>query len=116
VSDALHRNGAASFLNYALVERFGPTYLNVTGLEERRRILQDGYLRLLARAVPVRNNGPFWQFHRDAPGTLGQTLPRATIAWRFIDYLLQKILNPRQTVKLAIDALRASGRRKRNPE
>ena len=116
VSDALHRNGAASFLNYALVERFGPRYLNAAELEERRRILRDGYLRRLARAVPVRNNGPFWQFHRDALATLGQTLPRAAVAWRFIDYLLQKILNPRQTVELAIDALRASGSRKRDRE
>lgn len=116
VSDALHRNGAASFLNYALVERFGPEFLSATELAGRRKVLRDLYLRALARAVPTRNNRQFWQFHREALATLGQTLPRAAIGWRFFDYLLQKILNPRQTLELAFRSVRASASRAHGPE
>ncbi|MEZ5564341.1 MAG: glycosyltransferase family A protein [Gammaproteobacteria bacterium] len=114
VSDALRRHGAASFLNYALVERFGPVFLDEAELVKRRKMLRDIYLRLLARAVPVRNNGPFWQFHREALATLGQSLPRVAIGWRFLDYVLQKILNPRQSIELAVQALRESESEKRS--
>jgi glycosyltransferase involved in cell wall biosynthesis len=66
VSDALRRNGAAAFLNYALVERFGPQYLAADELAGRREVLRDVYLTHLARALPVRRNKAYWQFHRQA--------------------------------------------------
>lgn len=106
VSDALRRNGAAAFLNFALVERFGPRFLTASELASRREVLRGVYLSLLARAVPVQHNREFWQFQRDALGTLGQTLPVGAIAWRFAGYLLQKLLNPGQTLA----SLRESGR------
>lgn len=106
VSDVLHRNGAASFLNYALVERFGPLFLNPTEFAHRRKVLRNDYLRLLARAIPMRKGSQFWQFHRDLLATLGQSLPKAAIGWRFLDYVLHKALNPRQTLELMIQSVR----------
>jgi len=108
VSDTLRRNGAAAFLNYALVERFGPRYLTDGELTARRAALRDIYLTNLARSVPVRRNKAFWQFHRQALATLGQTLPAAAIGWRFTKYLLQKLLNPGQTVTSLLEPLHRS--------
>lgn len=107
VSDALRRNGAAGFLNYALVERFGPRYLTASELAARREVLRDVYLSLLARAVPIRRNREFWQFQRDALATLGQTLPVGAIAWRFAGHLLRKLLNPGQTLASLLESGRS---------
>lgn len=106
VSDALRRNGAAGFLNYALVERFGPRFLTASELAERRAVLRDVYLTVLARALPAGPGREYWEFQRQALATLGQTLPVGAIAWRFGGYLLQKVLNPGQTLASLLESLR----------
>lgn len=106
VSDTLRRNGAAAFLNYALVERFGPAFLTTDELVERRKVLRDVYLTLLSRALPLRRNKEFWQFHRDALATLGERLPAGAVAWRFVGYLLQKLTNPGQVLTSLQESIR----------
>lgn len=106
VSEGLRRNGAAGFLNYALVERFGPRFLTAAELDVRRGELREVYLRLLARAVPARKDRGYWKFHREALATLGHSLPVGAIAWRFLGSLLQKVLNPGQTVASLLEFLR----------
>jgi len=110
VSDVLRRNGAAAFLNYALVERFGPRYLTAGELAGRRAALRDTYVRVLARAVPARRGAGYWAFHRQALGTLGQALPVGGIAWRLASYLGEKLLNPGQTLAAVVASLRRGPR------
>jgi glycosyltransferase involved in cell wall biosynthesis len=107
VSDALRRNGAAAFLNYALVQRFGPRFLTTHELAGRRDALREVYLTHLARAVPQARSSEYWQFHRDALATLGENLPVAAIARRFAGYLLTKLLNPGQTLGSLLESRRS---------
>jgi hypothetical protein len=58
--------------------------------------------------VPTQQTKDFWEFHRQALATLGQTLPAAAIGWRFAKYLLHKILNPGQTVTSLLEPLHRS--------
>ncbi|MBN8279365.1 MAG: glycosyltransferase family 2 protein [Gammaproteobacteria bacterium] len=106
VSDRLRRNGAAAFLNYALVEKFGPRYLAPGEFSRRRAQLRAVYLRVLARGVTARRGPEFWQFHRDALATVGQSLPTGAIARTLATYLLGKATNPGTTLSSLVDRLR----------
>ena len=94
------------FQNYALVERYGPRYLTPAEFESRRAILKKSYLQLLARAAVRRRGRQYWMFHAAAFASLGRKLPRAQIGLHLIDYLLNKLLNPRQTVESLASAWR----------
>jgi glycosyltransferase involved in cell wall biosynthesis len=101
VSDRLRRNGAAAFLNYALVERFGPRFLTADEFARRRAELRDVYLRLLARAATGRRGADFWRFHREVLAGLGQPFPAAEIARHLARLTLDKVLNPGATLAAA---------------
>jgi glycosyltransferase involved in cell wall biosynthesis len=111
VTSELRRLSAEPYLNYSLVVRYGPLYLEPEELDRRRRELRRIYLDVLARDL-LRRPGPrYWNYHRQLFGTLGEELPRAEIGLRLLDYLLDKLLNPRHTLGLALDALRQRRRR-----
>lgn len=101
IYQALRRMGSAAFLNVALIQRYGPIFLQPAECRRRQRKLESLYLRTLARAVLDRPGPEFWSFHTWALGTLGRALPRGRIALYLGDFLLSKLLNPRHTIELA---------------
>lgn len=113
VSQGLRQLSAVPYLNYSLVVRYGPLYLEPAELEQRRRELRRVYLDVLARDLLRWPGARYWNYHRQLFRTLGEELPRGEIALRLLDYLLDKLLNPRQTLGLALDALRQQGRGRR---
>jgi glycosyltransferase involved in cell wall biosynthesis len=98
--------GSDVFVNYALVEQYGPRYLTSEEFEARRAILRKDYLKTLARNVIRGRGGEFWDFHLAGFASLGRKLPRAQIGLYVIDYLLDKLLNPRKTVESLVGVWR----------
>lgn len=106
ISDYLKKMGTAAFLNYSLIERYGPTYLTEDELRRRQHQLEASYLRSLARAALNRPGTEFWAFHERAMQSIGRRLPKFRIGLHLIDYLFEKLLNPRQTVESVLELRR----------
>jgi glycosyltransferase involved in cell wall biosynthesis len=102
----LQRLGTANFLNYALVERFGPQYLSPDERIERGRTLENIHLRSLARKAIRRPGREFWEFHAVLYASLGRPLPRARIGWYIVDLFLDKLFNLRKTLESTMALLR----------
>jgi glycosyltransferase involved in cell wall biosynthesis len=107
--DRLQALGNDAFVNFALVERYGPRYLTPEELQERRNTLESSYLRSLAHALLLGKGREFWEFHRAAFASLGRKLPRARIAAYFLDLILDKLLNPRRTFEALVRRGRLRG-------
>lgn len=116
VSDALKKLGTASFLNYSLVIRYGDRYLDADEKVERAAVLERIYLRSLARAALRRPGSAYWRFHESAMTSIGRRLPRARIALYVLDYLIEKLLNPRQTLESALELRRRTDQVPRRDE
>jgi hypothetical protein len=106
VSGQLNRLGTPALLNYALVRRYGAGFLGDSELADRTATLRGVYLRLLARRGFDEPGEAFWAFHRTQLARLGEPWPAAEIRRHQLDFVLDKLLNPRQTYRL----LRARGR------
>jgi glycosyltransferase involved in cell wall biosynthesis len=106
VSGQLNRLGTPALLNYALVRRYGAGFLSDSELADRTATLRSVYLRLLARRGFDRPGQAFWDFHRAQLARLGEPWPAAEIRGHQLRFILDKLLNPRQTYRL----LRERGR------
>jgi hypothetical protein len=63
------------------------------------------YVGVLARAAAARRGPDYWQFHREALATLGQSLPVGGMAWWIAAYALDKVLNPGRTARSLLERL-----------
>lgn len=106
ISSRLQRLEANSFVNLALVEKYGPHYLSPEELAARRKTLETSYLRALARAAIRFAGREFWEFHALMLASVGRRLPWLRISAHACDLLLSKLFNPRQTIERAVSAWR----------
>jgi glycosyltransferase involved in cell wall biosynthesis len=98
--------GAGEFMNYALVERYGPVYLSPDETRRRGAALQRAHLRWLAHAVRKWPQRGFWRFQKMRYASLGRPLPVARLGIEVIDAILDRALNPLRTVRGAVSRLR----------
>lgn len=98
--ERLQAMGGGAFSDYALIERYGPEYLDGGEFRDRRRVMRRAYLRDLARRSMLGGgrDRKFWEFHRNRLATIGQDIPRAHLAWLMFDFVLDKVMNPRRTL------------------
>lgn len=106
ISTHLERLGTGTFFNYALVARYGPEYLDADEFRARLGELEEVYLRFMARRALDFPGREYWDFHRQALASIGRRLPKGRVALYTADFLLNKLLNPRQTTGLMIDRWR----------
>jgi glycosyltransferase involved in cell wall biosynthesis len=98
--------GTGSFMNYALVERYGRRYLEPREFDRRVRELESEHLRWLGRTALGFPGHEFWDFHRARYASLGRDLPTARIALYAADVILDKLTNPRRTLEGVASRLR----------
>jgi glycosyltransferase involved in cell wall biosynthesis len=104
--ERLQSLGAASFLNYALVERYGADYLSREELNDRSAALHAIHLRWLADALLKSPSREVWIFQRACYASLNRPFPTARIALHCIDAILERLLNPRRTLEGSLAMLR----------
>lgn len=93
-----------------LVRKFGRDYLDPDEFRTCWSDIESRYLRFLAEAM-VRNKGSdFWKHHRRGLATIGYRLSRTKLAWHFLLYLADLVLNPKRTAEELLQKLRSNSR------
>lgn len=90
---------------------YGPKYLSEKELEGAIREHLSEYYRYLGWQVFKGRDRQFWGLHRGKLASLGYPMSRVRLAAHALSYLLDIVLNPKNTVEKAIQRLRRkSGR------
>jgi glycosyltransferase involved in cell wall biosynthesis len=92
----VHNYYVAEHLLY--LEHYGAKYLTQKELKERIHEHLDNYYGFLARSVLTKNR-EFWIYHKHQLKAAGCPLNRARLLKSLVGRLLDKLLNPKQTIE-----------------
>lgn len=85
--------------NLRFLVEFGPRYLSEDEIRQRLEQRLKSYYQFLGKAWLQRRGKEFWDYHESALQGCGRPLERTRLALSALDHVLNKILNPRQTIE-----------------
>ncbi len=88
--------------------RHGAFYLSEDELDLRLKLRLHEYYAFLARSLFQRKGHDFWRFHRMKAKELGHPLDAGRLVWAVVSYVLDRLLNPKQTAEAAIRRIEMS--------
>jgi len=85
--------------NLLYLTEYGPRYLSEQELQKRLRKRLVNYYKFLGKSFFQGRNKEFWAYHKRQLQKAGHPLDRVTLTKAVIAQILDKILNPKQTIE-----------------
>jgi hypothetical protein len=106
VSTYAQRNNTYLLGNLHDLQKYGPYYLSASEYEQRLNDKLDGYYRYLAWCVFQRREQRFWDYHRQGLDRLELGFSRVKLAQAVVMFILNRLLNPKQSIEGKINSLK----------